>query len=174
MLSSFYTHIALFISCVIFLFSFVSFIIRIQTHSDLFQSTQTLIIPNHQESQTTQITNLTNTPDVQTDDIFLREKILGLNRTNQTVFDRFIFINSPKVTCNYVEDTQHFMVIIILSRALNFDYRQVIRATWGRNGKYKLSNIYVQTVFFVGTDDSVQSAIRNEQAIFNDVIEIGN
>jgi len=65
------------------------------------------------------------------------------------------------------------MIILVLSRGLNFDYRQAIRATWGRNGKYKKNNIYVQTIFFVGTDDSVQSAIRNEQAMFNDVVEIG-
>jgi hypothetical protein len=65
------------------------------------------------------------------------------------------------------------MIMIVLSRGLNFDYRQAIRGTWGRNGKYLISNIYVQTIFFVGTDDTVQSAIRDEQAIFNDVIEIG-
>jgi hypothetical protein len=64
------------------------------------------------------------------------------------------------------------MIIIVLSHALNLDYRQAIRATWGRKGKYKSNNIFVQTIFFVGIDDSLQSAIRNEQSLFNDVIEI--
>ena len=103
----------------------------------------------------------------------VREKILGANRTFRSVFDRFTFINPPRPVCIYPEDSSNFLIILVLSRGLNFDYRQVIRATWGTNGKQKTSKIVVQTLFFVGTDDSVDLAIRNEQQMFNDVIEIG-
>ena len=103
----------------------------------------------------------------------ISEKILGSNERNSSIFNRFTFINPLKSICTNLQDTKHSMIIVVLSRGLNFDYRQAVRATWGRNRNYKSSNIYIQTVFFVGTADSVQLAIRNEQAMFNDVIEIG-
>ncbi|CAF1217065.1 unnamed protein product, partial [Didymodactylos carnosus] len=57
----------------------------------------------------------------------------------------------------------------------SFDY-SLITVQWfiPKNqtvGMYRLRHI--QTVFFVGTDDSTQYATRNEQKIFNDVVEIG-
>jgi hypothetical protein len=174
MFPSFYTHVALVISCVIFSLSLFSFIKR---HDYLFQSTQISIgnidqfqihAPNIRNKRLLDISN------EQTNEKILREKVLGSNKTLPSILHRFTFINPPRPVCIYPKDTKHFMIIIVLSRGLNFDYRQAIRATWGRNGKYKKNNIYLQTIFFVGTDDNVQLAIRDEQAIFNDVIEIGN
>jgi len=179
MCSLFYTHIILVISCVIFSFSLFSFIKRIQTHHYIFQSTKISINYNNHDYQT-QIPAFTirnkKLPDISNEQInekFLREKILGSNKTFHSILHRFTFINPPKTVCTYPKDTQHFMIIVVLSRGLNFDYRQAIRATWGRKEEYKQSTIYVQTIFFVGIDDSVQSAVRDEQAMFNDVIEIG-
>jgi hypothetical protein len=179
MVSSFYIHIVLIVSCVIFSFSLFSFIKHNQTHHYVFSSTQTSSSYNYHDYQS-QITTFTirnkkpsNRLNEQTNEKFLQEKVLGSNKTFQSILHRFTFINPSKSVCIYPNDTQHFMIILVLSRGLNFDYRQAIRATWGRNGKYKKNNIYVQTIFFVGTDDSVQSAIRNEQAMFNDVVEIG-
>jgi hypothetical protein len=175
MVSSFYTRIVLVISCLTFTFSLVSLINRIQVQQNLFESSEALVVIDYVESQIQSPSSNAskNTSDEQTVEKYLREKVLGSNKTYNTILDRFIFINPPKSTCIYPKDTQHFMLILVLSRGLNFDYRQAIRATWGRNGKYKNNNIHIKTIFFVGTDDSVQLAIRSEQAIFNDVIEIG-
>jgi len=177
MFSSFCIHVVLVISCVLFTFSYFSFIKRAQTYPNAFQSTKTSLIPNYTDSvsqfSSFNITNK-NLPNEQTvDERFLREKILGSSKIHNSILNRFTFINPQKSVCSYPKDTQHFMIIVILSRGLNFNFRQAIRATWGHNGKHKGSHIYVQTVFFVGTDDTVQSAIRDEQAMFNDVIEIG-
>jgi hypothetical protein len=176
----FYAHIVLAISCITFILSFIVFINRIQTHHNLLQSDETIVIYNYDDSQiqppSYDIINRnknSDTSDEQTNEKLLREKVLGSNKTFNTILDRLTFINPPKLVCVYPKFTEHFMLILVLSRGLNFDYRQAIRATWGRNGKFKKSNISVKTIFFVGTDDTVQSAIRNEQAIFNDVIEIG-
>jgi hypothetical protein len=176
MFSSFYTHVVLVISCVIFSFSFFSFVKRIQTSHHLFESTPISINYKYQsEISPRYIRNkrLPDTSNEQTNDKFLREKVLGSNETLSSTLHRFTFINPPKRVCRHSDETKDVMIMIVLSRGLNFDYRQAIRGTWGRNGKYQISNIYVQTIFFVGTDDTVQSAIRDEQAIFNDVIEIG-
>ncbi len=176
----FYAHIVLAISCITFILSFIVFINRIQTHHNLLQSDETIVIYNYDDSQiqppSYDIINRnknSDTSDEQTNEKLLREKVLGSNKTFNTILDRLTFINPPKLVCVYPKFTEHFMLILVLSRGLNFDYRQAIRATWGRNGKFKKSNISVKTIFFVGTDDTVQSAIRNEQTIFNDVIEIG-
>ncbi|CAF0778049.1 unnamed protein product [Rotaria sordida] len=179
MLSPCYTHVLLIISCIIFFFSAISFIKRIQIHSNLTQPTQILSVYDNHHSQnqfssyTTIINkNHLNTSDEQINERFLNKKVLALNKTYNSILDRLTFINPPKSICIYPKHTQNFIVFIVLSRALNFDFRQAIRATWGRNGKYKQYNIHVQTIFFVGTDDSVQSAIRLEQSLFNDVVEV--
>lgn len=175
MFSPFYTHIVLVVSCVIFSYSFVSFVKRIQTSDYLYQSTESPT--DYEYQQRVPVSNNENrkSREDSNDDKLLREKILGSSKTSSSILHRFIFLNPPKSVCNYsdLEDTNYFMIIVVLSRALNFDYRQAIRGTWGRNGKCKTSHIHIQTIFFVGTDDSVQTAIRDEQAIFNDVIEIG-
>lgn len=179
MFSSFYTHIAVVISCIIFSFSLFLFIKRSQTHHYIYISTQTSNNYYYHDSQNqipiVNIRNkkLSNRLNEQINEKFLREKVLGSNKTFQSILHRFTFINPPKTVCIYPKDTKNFLIILVLSRGLNFDYRQVIRATWGRNGKFKKNNIHVKTVFFVGTDDTVQLAIRDEQAMFNDVIEIG-
>ena len=175
MFSSVFTHIVLVISCVIFLLSFVRFINRIQTHHTLYRS-ETFIINHYDESpiqsSTVHIPRKTHS-DEPTNERVRRENVLGSNKTYETILDRLTFIEPPEPACIYPKETQHFMLILVLSRGLNFDYRQSIRATWGRTQKYKRNNIYVKTLFFVGTDDSVQLAIRDEQRTFNDVIEIG-
>jgi hypothetical protein len=167
MFSSFYTHVVLVVSCVIFSCSFISFVKRIQTTNYLTESSinQPRIRALNNDDK--------NRFDEQTNDKLLREKVLGSDKTLASILHRFTFLNPPKSVCSYSEDTEHLMIIIVLSRALNFDYRQAIRGTWGVNGEYEISRIHIQTIFFVGIDDSVRSAIRDEQTIFNDVIEIG-
>ena len=173
MFSPFYTHIVLVISCVIFSCSFVSFVKRIQSPNYLYQSTE-----NPADYVYRQRSSVTDNEDRKfREDSIMRnrfeKKFSVSSKTLSSILHRFIFLNPPKLICNDSEDTDHLMIIIVLSRALNFDYRQAIRGTWGQNGKYKHSRIHIQTIFFVGTDDSVISGIRDEQAIFNDVIEIG-
>ncbi|CAF1292247.1 unnamed protein product [Rotaria sp. Silwood1] len=178
MLSPFYTHVLLIISCVIFLFSAFSFIKRIQIHPNLIQSTTTILVYNNYDSQNQLTSSITinntkhlDTSHEQINERLLREKVLASNKGNTSILDRLTFVNPPKTICIYPKDGHEFVIFIVLSRALNFDFRQAIRATWGRNGKYTKYNIHLRTIFFVGTDDSVQSAIRLEQALFNDVVE---
>lgn len=179
MLSSYYTHITLVLSCIIFSFSFFSLIKRIQTHHNVYLLRETAITNSYDDYQssaiafTTKNKKISNRTDEQINEKYLREKILGTNKISQSILHRFKFINPPKSVCTYPKDTRKFMIILILSRGLNFDYRQVIRATWGRNGKHRNNNFHIKTIFFVGTDDTVQSAIRDEQKMFNDVVEIG-
>lgn len=179
MFSSFYTHIVLVISILIFLFSYYSYLQRVPTNRHSIPSTA----PKLSRTRSTE-TNVTDddsllftigarTSDVTTDEEPVRRRVLGTHRGKSSPLSRFTFINPPKPVCNYPKDPSKMMVIVVLSRGLNFDYRQVIRATWGRSGKYSSSDISVQTVFFVGTDDSVQGAVRHEQVTFNDVVEIG-
>lgn len=170
--SSFYIHIALVFSSIIFSFSFFSLIKRLPAYRDVSLSSKIRIRINS-NSHNSSIIFKTKIRKKETNDEYLQEKILGSNKTSQSILHRFKFINPSKLICNYPNDTQNFMIILILSRGLNFDYRQVIRATWGRNGKYKKTHIHIKTVFFVGTDDSVQLALRTEQTMFNDVVEVG-
>jgi hypothetical protein len=179
MLTSFFTHILLLISCVIFSCSLYSFIVRVRTSSELhlleeawliYGSRQPFVqIPVHElDKQTTQFQ-------------YHRSTALGRhasygsysNKPPFSMLDRLTFINPSKLICSHLLELEHTLLIVVLSRASNFDYRQAIRATWGRTGKYKASRIRIQTLFFVGTDDLVQTAIRHEQELFNDVIEIG-
>ena len=176
MLSSVYIHVVLIVSCVIFSFSFIVFIQRLHTPHYRHKSNRQSIISNYEKQYTissTRINQFWNTSDAQINENILREKVLGSDKASQSILHRFSFINPPKLVCNYPQDTQNFLIIIVLSRGLNFDYRQAIRGTWGRSGPYDEYNIHVKTIFFVGTDDTVQLAIRDEQAMFNDVIEIG-
>ncbi|CAF0977884.1 unnamed protein product [Adineta steineri] len=174
MFSPFCTHLILIVSCVVFIFSYFSYIKRIQTYQQSLQLTSKLLTStsNDFQNQFSSINLTTKTITDTTDEKLLREKILGSSDINHSMLSRFTFINPPKPVCNYPKYTQQFMIIVVLSRGINFDYRQVIRATWGRNGKYKNYNIFIQTIFFVGTDDTVQLAVRNEQAMFNDVVEM--
>jgi len=171
MRSSFYTHIVLYISCILFIFSFFTFLIHLKIHFNPFQSKQTVLIHNDYPIQAA-FPQTKHTKNYFTDDLSLRQKILGTNSKQRSIFNRFTYLNPPKLSCRNLKNPNNSMIIIVLSRALNLDYRQAIRATWGREGKYKSNNISVQTIFFVGIDDSLQSAIRNEQNLFNDVIEI--
>jgi hypothetical protein len=177
MLSSFYIHTVLVISCVVFAYSLVTFILRLENRYNLFQDKPTVLVYNYDQTGLFSLKNLskhaTDFPVIPTSEMYLRKQILGSNETNSSIFNRFTYINPSKSVCTHLNHTKNSLIIIVLSPALNFDYRQAIRATWGRNGKYKFSNIYIQTIFFVGTDDSVHLGIRNEQEIFNDVIEIG-
>ena len=180
MLSSSSTHVLLLISSVVFSWSFVSFILRLTVINELLILHEDSFPIKHQfvfnavyhlkpESQF-----VARVPHVSPEQLLLVDNSISTRKTYRSVLDRFVFVNSPNPTCTYPRNPEEFLIIVVLSRATNFDYRQAIRATWGRNGKYKKSPIHIQTIFFVGTDDSVQSAIRNEQVIFNDVIEIGN
>ncbi|UJR33567.1 hypothetical protein I4U23_021005 [Adineta vaga] len=175
MFLSFFIHIFLIFSCFVFLYSYYSYLQHIPADENFIQLTTTISLTAKNESQIefTSFNITTKTSTISTDEQFLRDKILHSNTKSSSMLNRFTFNNPSKPICNYPNDTEHFMVIVVLSRAINFDYRQVIRATWGRNGKYKTSKIHIQTVFFVGTDDNVQTAIRDEQAMFNDVVEIG-
>jgi hypothetical protein len=171
MRSSFYIQIVLYIVCILFIFSFFTFLTNLKIHFNLFQSKQTVLIHNYYSIQAT-FPQIKHAKTYFTDDLSLRQKILGTNSKKHSIFNRFTYLNPPKLSCRNLQNPNNSMIIIVLSHALNLDYRQAIRATWGRKGKYKSNNIFVQTIFFVGIDDSLQSAIRNEQSLFNDVIEI--
>ena len=170
---------ALLVSIVIFVLTSLQLIRSLAKHHD--QTEPVPINPRHEQSQSSVVTRTARGPNELPVELSpewkheqaLREKTLGSRRTFRSVFDRFSFINPPKPVCTHPKDSNNFLIIIVLSRGLNFDYRQVIRATWGNNGQQKTSKIVVQTLFFVGTDDSVDLAIRSEQQMFNDVIEIG-
>lgn len=92
---------------------------------------------------------------------------------SSSLLHRLTFSNPLQSICNSLPETNATLVIIVLSRAVHFDHRQAIRATWGRNGKHESHKMHVKTIFFVGTDDRTQIAIRNEQTVFGDVVEIG-
>ena len=179
MAALFYTHILLFFACISFFFSFSVLLSRIKIHFNTFQTKQTLLIYDHNKSPAIFLSTANRTKHFQTstnaqiDDISLRQKVLGTNTTKNSLLNRFTFNNPSKIICNNLEDPNKSVILIVLSRALNLDYRQAIRATWGRSITYQSNNITVRTVFFVGTDDSIYSAIRAEQVIFNDIVEIG-
>ena len=180
MFSSFCTHVLFLVSLIVFSFSLISFILRLSITDDVFVfeearsalSRRSVFDDKHRSEVEKKY--FKNASFLQVQRSLTAENTSSAQKAYRSVLDRFTFVNSPNPTCIYPGDPENFVIIIILSRAINFDYRQVIRATWGRNGKYQKNRVHVQTIFFVGTDDSVQSAIRNEQIIFNDVIEIGN
>ena len=171
MRSSFYINIILFIACI----SFLTVLIRLENRFKTYQSNQTFGIHHYHKSQHkfSSTKNVSKLTVEQINEISLRQKILGTNIKNHSIFNHFTFINPPKLNRTKLRNLNNSMIIVVLSRALNFDYRQVIRATWGRKDKYKSSNILIETIFFVGIDDSTESAVRNEQILFNDVVEIG-
>ena len=162
---SFCTNLVLLCSVFIFL---VSLFLIIRRHAEFEDISQW---DDEQNFRFNQSTFASEKSDVH--DEYLRKNILRLNKTNLSMLDRFTFSNPPESICAKFNDTEHTMIIIVLSRALNFDYRLAIRATWGQNRKSPTSSIYIQTIFFVGIDDDLQSAIQDEQRLFNDVIEIG-
>ena len=179
MFSPFYIHILLTMSCFIFSCSLFHFIIHIQIYHQLHQLTDSTVFNNNHDFESKfssfkiTISNLLNASDERTNKKAIREKVFSSNKTYQSILDRFVFVNPPNPACIYSNNTENVMIIIVLSRATNFDFRQAIRATWGRNGKYKNYDTDVRTLFFVGVDDMVHLAVRNEQTLFNDVIEIG-
>ena len=177
--SSFYIHLVLLLACAVFFYSLVALLLRSQFHLNLFQMKKHFWIDDDDYLIQTKLFTLRETSNElanfsvrSNNELPLRRKILGTDSKMHSIFNRFEFINPPKSICTNLQDPNNSMIIIVHSRALNFDYRQAIRATWGRNGKYKSSDIFIQTIFFVGIDDSLQSAIRHEQILFNDVIEI--
>ncbi|CAF2108510.1 unnamed protein product [Rotaria magnacalcarata] len=176
MLLSFYIHIILLISFAIFSVVTLTFIKRIYTENNLLSSTPPASIRDTQIEFRSLANGTNKSPSnasvARNDESDLRENIFGSAKAKNSILDRLTFINPPNTVCIYPDNTENYMIIIVLSRALNFDFRQAIRATWGRNEKYKGYNTIMKTIFFVGTDDSVQLAVRLEQARFNDVIEI--
>ncbi|CAF4369560.1 unnamed protein product, partial [Adineta steineri] len=132
MFSPFCTHLILIVSCVVFIFSYFSYIKRNQTYQQSLQLTSTLLTSTSHDfqNQFSSINLTTKTITDTTDEKLLREKILGSSDINHSMLSRFTFINPPKPVCNYPKYTQQFMIIVVLSRGINFDYRQVIRATW--------------------------------------------
>ncbi|CAF0751031.1 unnamed protein product [Adineta ricciae] len=175
MFSSFNIHFALLVSCIIFLISIYSYLQHLENDHTLIPSSFTVSLSTAESSSilssslSVTTRQFSSIPDEQS----LREKVLHSHEKDPSMLSRFTFINPPESICNYPNDTEQFMIIVVLSRAINFDYRHVIRATWGRNGKYKKSKIHIQTVFFVGTDDHAQAAVRDEQVLFHDVVEVG-
>jgi len=172
---SFYIHIILYIASILFLLSFLTVLLRLENHLNTHQSNQTFDIHHYHRPQSTLsfTHNVTKLTDEQLDEISLRKKVLGTNVLNHSIFNRFMFINPPKSNLMKLKNVNNLMIIVVLSRTLNFDYRQAIRATWGRKDKYKSSSISIETIFFVGMDDSNELSIRNEQIMFNDLVQIG-
>ena len=169
-------HIILIISCLIFSSSLYSSFFRIRTYYDYrareelkneLQYKNELYLTKNQRRQ------YANLLTAKTHENTLRKTILGSDEKSQSTLHRFSFINPIKPICQYRNTTEDLLIILVLSRGLNFDYRQAIRGTWGQNNFYQEYNIRVQTIFFVGTDDTVQFAVRTEQTIFNDIVEIG-
>jgi hypothetical protein len=173
MLSSLYIHIALLIASSLFLLSFLDLLIRLEVHFNTSQSKRTLdqspaiLLPIRYATK-----NFESSTNKQINEVSLRQKVLDKNTSKHSIFNRFKFINPVKPFCANLQDPNNSIILIVLSRALNFDYRQAIRTTWGRSENYKPNNISVKTIFFIGIDDSVDSAIRDEQAMFNDIVEI--
>jgi hypothetical protein len=162
----------LYIASILFLLSFLTVLIRLENHLNAHQSNQTFDIHHYHRPQsafsfTHNVTKLTNE---QLNEISLRKKVLGTNVLTHSIFNHFIFINPNRMKFKNMNNS---MIIVVLSRTLNFDYRQAIRATWGRKDTYKSSSISIETIFFVGMDDSNELSIRNEQIIFNDLVQIG-
>ena len=178
MLLSFYTHVLFLISAVIFSCSFISFIQRLPFFNGVFRTPTSLSMPSivsfdeHLSMELQQHRR---------EQLRIRERLTprqplnhsGLGKKVVSVLDRFTFVNPPHPICDYAGNREQYLIFVVLSRASNFDFRQAIRATWGRNGKLNRNRIYVQTVFFVGTNDGFQTPIRMEQDMFNDVVEIG-
>lgn len=177
MLLSFYTHIFFLISALIFSCSLISFVKRLQLFDEFFSIgiAEKFHSFHHFEQFSFEI------QQKQIDERRIREKIENRRPKNESIFeknissilDRFTFSNPSKPICKSSTNAEQSLIFVILSRASNFDFRQAIRATWGRNGKLKRSRIHVQTIFFVGTNDGFQVPIRMEQELFNDVVEIG-
>ncbi|CAF3302184.1 unnamed protein product [Rotaria socialis] len=176
MLLSFYLHIVLLISFTIFSFVAVSFIQRIRTENNLSSLTPSASVHDAQIELHSVANGTNKSPSnasvARIDESNLRENIFGSPKAKNPILDRLTFINPPNTVCIYPNNMENYMIFIVLSRAFNFDFRQAIRGTWGRSEKYKGYNTTIKTIFFVGIDDSVQSAVRLEQARFNDVIEI--
>lgn len=179
MLLSPYIHIILLISCAVFSYSAFAFIKRVQASRNLIPSQRNLLIYDYHEpeKQGFNYVNLYNqtqsdASNGQIDEKTLRQRVFGSEKAKNPILDRFTYINPPKPICNYPMNTDDYVIFIVLSRGLNFDFRQAIRATWGRNGKQKGYNTQIQTIFFVGTHDGVDKTIRLEQEAFNDVVEI--
>ena len=95
------------------------------------------------------------------------------HQNDSSLLGRFWFINPSRQICDSSKNSENVLILLVLSRAQNLDFRQTIRATWGRKGTYKNYDIRVQPIFFVGTDDRTQSSIRLEQTLFDDVVLIG-
>lgn len=161
-------HIILIISLIFLLFSLLNLVQRSQKQQvNIFQLKQTIYIHNDYNDSKQNLSNSS-----QENQINYRRNILGTDSPLKSIFNRFEYINPSKLMCNQLKSPENSLIIIVLSRALNLDYRQAIRATWGRNHYYSRNNLTVHTIFFVGIDDSLESAIRIEQTLFNDIVEI--
>jgi len=63
------------------------------------------------------------------------------------------------------------LVIILKSRATNFDRRAAVRATWGR--LYFLNQVRIAQVFIIGDveDPDVQQRLSLESKQFGDILQ---
>jgi hypothetical protein len=173
MLLSFYAHVSFVVSIVVFVFSLLSFLWRFRNDCSPHEVCQHWWF-NNQPIPTMPTVSVVHQENIQQNEDVRRRQVLGADQEFVSLFDRFTFVNPYNMMRFDTNTMERTVLIIVLSRAINFNFRQTIRATWGRNAKYKSSSIDVRTLFFVGLDDSVRLAIRNEQALFRDVIEIGN
>lgn len=169
MFLSLFTHILFTISCVIFTYSCFSFVVRIQVAEFSFQLDEQLSWNTHHQYKLFKL--------VENETAFILPnkpaQIKISVKENPTILDRFSFVNPPLPVCKDTYGTDNFMIILVLSRSVNIDYRHVIRATWGAEGVHTTTSLHIKTIFFVGIDDASRSTIQLEQKMFNDVIEIG-
>ena len=167
------------ISWIIFSLSFLSFLKRFERHNQSFQPIRSNFVLKVFQNDIVTIPRESNKKVFDNSCVRIRTKSIILQENNSAsgmihhfIFDRFNYINPPKIQCNDLKDAKNSMIMIILSRAMNIEYRQAIRNTWARTNQFYFNNISLHRVFFVAVGDSFQSTVRNEQNLFNDVVEI--
>ena len=168
------THAIRYLASVILLLSFLVCTIQLPTyvhaHSgretiSVFKRSQQPVISNPSQNLRNWSSNRTTTKSIAHFPLH--------SNASSSILRRLTFLNPAQPICASLTDTNMTLMLIVLSNAIHFNHRQAIRATWGRTGKHGSYTTHVKAVFFVGTDDRAQTAIRNEQALFGDVVEIG-
>ncbi|KAM9852849.1 N-acetyllactosaminide beta-1,3-N-acetylglucosaminyltransferase 2 [Aulostomus maculatus] len=113
----------------------------------------------------------TNVHDINSYPLLLHDFLLGMNCTSPPVL-----INQPQKCSSgqAVTDNGTFLLFAIKSTPRNFEQRQVVRETWGREEVY-LTGLRVRTVFLLGSssldDPDVNPLLSFEAKQFGDVLQ---
>ena len=178
MLSSIFTHAILFLSSVILLLLVLVCTIQLPIRLHVYSVREPVLLFGYSQ-QPVSIEAMKNASEKLKQSLSKQTtsrsttQLFSHSNGSSSLLHRLTFSNPAQSICTSLPETNLTLVIIVLSRAVHFDHRQAIRATWGRSGKHASHKMHVKTIFFVGTDDRTQLAIRNEQKVFGDVVEIG-